>query len=141
MSNFEKLREFHEKFGIPMGGPGYIIPDDRVVIRIRVIMEEISEMIEAMSFKDYPAIGKELGDVLYTVYGTGLEYGLPMDEIFAEVHRSNMTKTGDRDRGGKIVKDEDFEPADIEGVLDVAFNDRELHYVTPWRNTDDDDVG
>ena len=55
---------------------------------------EVDEYREGVDTKDLANIAKELADTLYATYGTILEHGLQdrMDEIFAEVHRSNMSK-------------------------------------------------
>jgi predicted HAD superfamily Cof-like phosphohydrolase len=121
MTNFEKLSEFHEKFSVVIGSKGHLCTDERALLRARIMMEELAELVEAMQLHDYPQIAKELCDVLYVVYGTGLEYGIPVDEVFAEVHKSNMTKTPTTDAGGKIMKGPDYEPPDIKAVLDKVF--------------------
>lgn len=120
MTNHEKLLEFHEKFGVHVGKIGHIPGDDRAMLRTRLIIEEVAELIEAMQMRDYPEIASELADVLYVVYGTAVEYGIPMDKVFAELHRANMTKTGDKDKGGKIKKGPDYVKHDVPSVLSKA---------------------
>ncbi|MFK5283564.1 hypothetical protein ACI3PL_28720, partial [Lacticaseibacillus paracasei] len=48
-------------------------------------------------------------------------YDLPIEELFNEVHRSNMSKLHDgvvvKNELGKVVKSPDYTPADIEGIL------------------------
>jgi len=80
--------------------------------------EELAELVEAMQKQDYMNVAKECADLLYVVYGTAFEYGLPIDEVFAEVHRSNMSKTPALDKGGKVTKGDNYEPADVATVLD-----------------------
>ena len=55
---------------------------------------------------------KELADILYAVYGTIIEHGLQdkMQEIFEEVHNSNMSKDYHE---YKMVKGEKYFKADI----------------------------
>lgn len=117
MTNYEKVLEFHKKFDIRVGATGFLLPHDRAMLRTRLMMEELAETVEAMQLNDYVKVAKELGDLLYTIYGTAAEYGIPMDEVFAEVHRSNMTKEDSLDPGGKVRKGEYFEEADIASVL------------------------
>lgn len=55
----------------------------------------------------------------------GLAHGLPMDEVWAEVQRSNMSKisadgTVKRREDGKILKPLGWKPPDIRGVLERA---------------------
>jgi len=80
--------------------------------------EEFSELVEAMQKNDYVNAAKECADLLYVVYGTAVEFGFPIDEVFHEVHRSNMTKTPAVDSGGKVTKGDNYEPADVAAVLD-----------------------
>lgn len=56
------------------------------------------------------------------VRGIAATYGVPLDEVFAEIHRSNMTKVwedgkGRKDAGGKVIKPPGYEKPDIAGVL------------------------
>lgn len=55
----------------------------------------------------------------------GFAYGFPMDEIWAEVQRSNMAKlqpdgTVKRRDDGKILKPDGWTPPDIRGILERA---------------------
>jgi len=117
MTNVEKVDEFHEKFCLPRGVRGAVALDDRAMLRTRLMMEELAELVEAMQMQDYVSIAKELADLLYVVYGTAVEYGVPMDPVFAEVHRSNMTKSPAVDPGGKLQKGHRYEEANIEDIL------------------------
>jgi predicted HAD superfamily Cof-like phosphohydrolase len=86
--------------------------------------EELEEVEEAMHEGDIKNIAKELSDLLYVVFGTAEVYGLgdKMDEVFAEVHRSNMSKL---DKNGKAIKREDgkvlksdlYTPANFDEIL------------------------
>lgn len=94
-------------------------------LRLTLIQEEKNEVedaiLDAATEEDIADIAKELADLVYVVYGTALAYGIPLDKVIEEVHRSNMTKVVDgsviRREDGKILKPETYEPADIESVL------------------------
>lgn len=49
-----------------------------------------------------------LADQLYVIFGTALAFGIPIESVFAEVHRSNMTKPikklGHTNDGTKVEK-------------------------------------
>jgi predicted HAD superfamily Cof-like phosphohydrolase len=62
-------------------------------------------------------IAKELADILYTVYGTILEHGLQdkIEEIFAENHRSQMSKEYSPE---KMIKGKKFKEASIKKILE-----------------------
>ena len=87
-------------------------------LRERLIQEEFDELKEAMGKQDLTAIAKELADLLYVVYGTAVSYGIDMDPVFREVHRSNMSKVGGHKReDGKWVKPPTYSPAVIAPIL------------------------
>lgn len=112
------VAEFHRKFDIPVGDRP-AIPDEAVrQLRVRLIQEEFEELQEAMVAKNLPAVAKELADLLYVVYGTAVSYGLDMDPVFREVHRSNLSKVGGYKReDGKWVKPTTYSPADVGPLL------------------------
>jgi predicted HAD superfamily Cof-like phosphohydrolase len=117
-SNYVKsLKEFHRKFGHAVSDSPYI-PSQRIMnLRIRLIDEEASETIEALQDNDLAEIADGLADLLYVVFGTAVSYGIPIDEIFNEVHRSNMTKSIDKDKGGKTIKGADWDPPRLKEIL------------------------
>ena len=58
---------------------------------------------------DKKAVAKELADLLYVVYGTAVSLGIPIDDVFCEVHTSNMSKLDDNGKpiyreDGKVLK-------------------------------------
>lgn len=120
------VRAWHEKYGQPVRTvPDSLAPDeDEVTLRQRLHDEELFELHEAMDAADLIGVADGLADLLYVLYGTALHYGIPLDAVFAEVHRSNMTKVYDPSRakyaGKVIVKGDDYSPPDIEGVLSRA---------------------
>ena len=46
-------------------------------------------------------------------YGAAVEMGVDLEPVFAEVHRSNMSKDGGKDAGGKVLKGPSFTPPNI----------------------------
>jgi predicted HAD superfamily Cof-like phosphohydrolase len=89
--------------------------------RIHLIAEEFGELIHAMLSGDEIGVADAMTDLLYVITGLGVTYGLPVDELFAEVHRSNMTKqtvTLDGNRG----KGEEYDPPKIKEILDAFRN-------------------
>jgi predicted HAD superfamily Cof-like phosphohydrolase len=92
--------------------------EDTKRLRVRLIQEEFDELKESMAGGDLAAIAKEMADLLYVVYGTAVSYGIDMDPVFREVHRSNMSKVGGYKReDGKWVKPATYSPARIEPIL------------------------
>jgi predicted HAD superfamily Cof-like phosphohydrolase len=112
------VAEFHRTFGI-LTATIPTVPDENTrALRVRLIQEEFDELKEALDHGDLPAMAKELADLLYVVYGTAVSYGIDMEPVFREVHRSNMSKVGGHKRAdGKWVKPADYSPASIEPIL------------------------
>lgn len=110
------VKEFHKKFRVPIANRPTLIPENRSTLRYRIIKEEVDEYQEGIEKNDLENIAKELTDILYATYGTILEHGPQdkMEEIFAEVHRSNMSKEYHPD---KVQKGANFSPADLGKIL------------------------
>ena len=56
-------------------------------------VEELGELAIAMGKRDEVETADALGDLQYLLLGDAVTFNIPMKEIFAEIHRSNMTKT------------------------------------------------
>ena len=94
--------------------------DDPRPLRAHLMLEELGETLRAMANKDEIETLDGLADLVYVVLGTGVTFDLPVDDAFAEVHRSNMTKAvqvSDPDKIRLRDKGPDYVPPDIEGVL------------------------
>lgn len=130
MTNFEKVKEFHEKFKCTTNHSVINLYDDEKILRIRLMSEELAELIAAMQLNNLELTADSIADLLYVTYGTAVAYGFPMDEIFKEVHRSNMTKSLEKDGGGKVTKGEDFDPPNIKHLTKEE-KGLEWYYNTP----------
>jgi predicted HAD superfamily Cof-like phosphohydrolase len=117
------VREFHHAFGVPAPehSTGHV---DEELRRSReaLMTEELKELLDAMGREDLVAIADGLADLLYVVFGTAVAYGIPMDEVFAEVHRSNMTKLGPDGKPiigeeGKRLKGPGYVPPNIQTLV------------------------
>lgn len=140
----EMVREFHDRFDVPVQAlPG--LPDDAEERRLRMnlVAEEFFEYLKAEVTDDLIEIADGLADLIYVACGTALAYGIPLTEIFEEVHRTNMLKEGGGTRAdGKILKPEGWEPPQIEEILQVRRNlvnevcQVESERRPPWRALD-----
>ena len=96
MSNFEKVVEFNESFGVPVhSSPQKTITEDDpklTKLRLDLILEETKELQEAIDTHNFTEIVDALSDILYVVYGAGASFGIDLDKAFDIVHRSNMSK-------------------------------------------------
>jgi predicted HAD superfamily Cof-like phosphohydrolase len=109
--------EFHRKYELPApAAPTMPSPKDRLR-RARLIVSEAAEFLEAADQSDFIEMVDALADILVVTYGTAIEMGVDLEPVFAEVQRSNMSKNGGRDAGGKVLKGPGFSPPDIAGAL------------------------
>lgn len=125
MTNYERVKEFHEVFGHPVADKADVLSEHRRELRLNLIHEELSELEEAMSDGDVIAVADALGDLLYVVYGAGLEWGVDLDRVVQEIHRSNMTKLDDDGKpiyreDGKVLKSNNFEEPELAKVINVT---------------------
>jgi len=122
MSNmFQDVKEFQTAVGQNVGdNPGFPDGAERD-LRIRLLKEEYEEYIQGECKNDLENIAKELADIIYIVCGTAASYGIPLDRVFDEVHKSNMAKLVDgkpvRRADGKILKPDGWKPPNIKSIL------------------------
>ena len=111
------VKKFHKKFKVPDHKKPSLIPKDRYELRYNLMKEEVDEYLLGAKNGDLENIAKELIDILYGVYGTILEHGLAdkIDEIFAEVHRSHMSKDYSK---YKMIKGKKYFKPDLKKILE-----------------------
>ena len=124
---FEMVAEFHEVFGVSKRDtPTTALPWGERILRDTLMAEEVKELAEAVRDEDLVEIADALADIVYIACGTAHAYGIDLDDVFEEVHRSNMTKLHTDARGqkrvvkrddGKVLKPDTFEEPRIEEVL------------------------
>lgn len=129
MTMFEQVKEFHERFGVQINVP---FTEDALELRDKLMNEELFELEDemfpndkALLFEpiDYTKIDrakmtKELADLLYVVLGTAVTFGLPIEQVFDAVHKSNMSKLGDDGKpvyreDGKVLKGPNYKAPDL----------------------------
>jgi predicted HAD superfamily Cof-like phosphohydrolase len=113
MSNFKKVQEFHKKFEISISEKSKLPKEEIRKLRKDLLEEEYQEYLLGEKNDDLVEIADALADMLYIIYGTADAYGIPIDDIFNEVHMSNMSKLGEDNRpirreDGKILKGPDY---------------------------------
>ena len=114
----ECLKAFHLKFDHTLNETPTIPSEKDVTLRIRLMREELAELIAAMQNEKIVSIADGLADLLYVVIGTAIVYGIPLDSVFGEVHQSNMTKGDKKDGYGKVLKGAHFRPPQITQILE-----------------------
>lgn len=122
MSQQDKVREFHEKFGQYIADKPSIPPIQIAALRCNLIEEEAEELYIASAQEDLIGVADALADLLYVVLGTAVTYGIQLDKVFDEVHRSNMTKVWENGEvrareDGKVLKPPTYSPPNIKSCL------------------------
>lgn len=127
MSNFDMVKEFHQVYGLELRDKPRFDSNEVMLklLRTTLMREELAEVEEAMDYDDIGNVAKELADLLYVVYGTAASFGIPIDAVFAEVHRSNMSKLGEDGKpiyrdDGKVLKGPGYFQADVHKILQEA---------------------
>ena len=110
----EMVREFHYKYDHHTQNRPVWPPAATIDLRDKLIREEAGEFHSSYTMIQ---IADAIGDLLYVTFGAALAYGIPIEEVFTEIHRSNMTKSTEKNEFGKSIKG-DYSPADIESILD-----------------------
>lgn len=131
----QMVEEFNTVNGYPAPKkPGH--PSEAIkVLRLRLMMEELGEVSQAMHENNQVEVADGLCDLLYVVVGTAVEYGLGpiLEDLFEEVHRSNMTKFQGAEVGpisignlagevndkysGKVRKSANYQPPDLDSII------------------------
>lgn len=116
--------EFHEVFRIGNAEKMTLLDEGNYMLRYNLLKEENEEYLEACKRGDIVEIADALGDLLYITYGTILKHGLQhkMEEIFDEIHRSNMSKLDANGQpifreDGKVLKSDRYFRPDIRRIL------------------------
>lgn len=129
-TNYQKVREFHKAFM-----PGHLDQDffgGLVDLRMSLISEEVHEvqheLFDPLTYVardieeiDKAKLAKELADLLYVVYGTAATFGIDIDRVFDEVHKSNMSKLGEDGKpvyreDGKVLKGPNYQPPKLDWI-------------------------
>ena len=121
----DSVRCFHEVFQAYMElTPTAKVPAEISQGRIQMFLEELEEYRAAVNNHDIVEIADALTDMLYVLLGTFIAHGLQdiAEELFAEVHRSNMSKLDEQGKpifreDGKVLKSDQFSDPDLRSII------------------------
>jgi predicted HAD superfamily Cof-like phosphohydrolase len=114
--------EFHRRFGaVTNDRPTW--PGTHVHrLRVALIEEELAEFRNAGQRRDLVGVADALGDLLYVIYGAGVSYGIDLEPVFREIHRSNMSKGCSSVAcrpDGKVLKGPNYSPPRVREALEA----------------------
>ena len=90
---------------------------DELLLRLCLALEETAEWLDAHLRNDLVAAADAWGDRLYVLLGDAVSTGLPAQNVFDEVHRSNMSKQCKSSNRGKAVKGSSYRRPQLDEVL------------------------
>ncbi len=117
------VTEFHKKFVPDQLLESPAIPSIEIQkLRSKLIDEELEETLYALVNDDLAQIADGIADSIVVLIGTALAYGIPLQRVWDEVHRSNMAKlqpdgSVKRRSDGKVLKPDNWTPPQIEEII------------------------
>ncbi len=86
------VTEFHRVFNLDVEDEPTLADPTTQDLRVELIREELTELRDAIDASDIIELADAIADLLYVTYGAALAFGIPINPVFDEVHRSNMSK-------------------------------------------------
>ncbi|MFO7906374.1 MAG: hypothetical protein ACQESR_23360 [Planctomycetota bacterium] len=138
------VRQFHTATGSPVADKSALLPGDqqaaeRLAKQLSVVkstidttgggillqqaamaIEELAEWLRAHAGGDLVGAADAWAERAYVLFGDAVASGLPASELFAEVHRSNMSKNLVADGTGKATKGANYRPPNLVSILEAA---------------------
>lgn len=114
---------FHKAGNVPCLTVPTFPSEKRIGLRKRLVDSEKVELDIAYEENDLVGVADAIADLIYVLVGTAHEYGIPLEAVWREVHRTNMAKYGPgswQREDGKIMKPADWVPPDLVKVLKGA---------------------
>ena len=119
MDWYQDVKDFHTKHGLNIGDKPSIPAEYEQRFRETLILEEITETLDALKDKNLVELADGIADSIYVLLGCAISYGIDLRPVWDEVQKSNMSKdTGDKRGDGKVIKGPNFQPPDIISILE-----------------------
>ena len=123
MSHESEVTAFRKAFKLPIHEKPTLLTVEEADLHIDLIEEEYQELLEAWGDQDITGIFDALIDLQYVINGMGVHMGLPMEEGWAEVQRSNMSKLDENGEpiyreDGKVLKSDRYSPPNLQEIID-----------------------
>jgi len=131
----QQLWDFQSAYNQARSSKPRLLEPDEFYLRYRLGKEELIEYLEACNNDDLVEITDALADQLYILLGTMVAHGMGdiIEDVFDEVHRSNMSKLGEDGKpiyreDGKVLKGPNFSPPNIEQFLTASQGQLEIPF-------------
>lgn len=114
------IGQFMDKYGQVMRRYPDLATEDERSHRAKLIREEARELCDAIESQDLIGIADGIADLLYITFGACHVFGIPIESVIEEVHRSNMSKTilNHDDRGNKVNDKGHYSKPQIAAILE-----------------------
>lgn len=119
-----KRKEFNRVMDIKCDSHPVNISENEYMLEFNMMQEELNEYKEACKKGDIVEIADAIGDQLYLIIGQAAKHGLLgcIEEIYNEIHKSNMSKIGSngtviKDKNGKVQKPVTYKKPNIERIV------------------------
>lgn len=126
-SDFDQVGYLYRHFGLPAAGPEsvpHLLDDKTENFRIKCLHEELMELQRAMVDNDIVEISDALVDLVVFAEGTAHMMGLPWQELFNEIQKTNMAKVratspeqSKRNSGLDLIKPTGWKHPDLRRIL------------------------
>jgi predicted HAD superfamily Cof-like phosphohydrolase len=118
----EAVSEWLRAAGLPTSEhPTLDVSPEARELACALIEEEAAEFRAAVEASDLVEIADAVADLVWVTFEAALTFGIPIEAVFAEVRRSNLTKIVSGERvmtaAGKIVKGRNYSPPDLLPIL------------------------
>ena len=115
----------YEKFESPYDQPGWVHKQTTIFYNLkldRVVQEDFKRYLTAEEQDDLESVRTCLMTMITSIFGLGFHLGVPLNSIFEEVHKSNMSKADENGNpifreDGKVLKGKNYFPPDIKSIL------------------------
>jgi predicted HAD superfamily Cof-like phosphohydrolase len=120
MNEQQQVKEWMQLAGQDTPDKPTIPPPGVRELRVNLIQEDLLELDIALNDRDLVETADALADLLYVVLGTAVACGIDLGPVFAEVHRSNLSKfiDGHRREDGKWCKGPSYSPANLRPIIE-----------------------
>ena len=128
--SLQQVHEFHSVFGHMINLEPVIPPKATTDLRVRLLVEELTELEDAIAAGDIIEVMDALTDLQYVLDGAYLEFGVAAAKNMGstEVHMSNMSKLGEDGKpilreDGKILKGPNYWKPDFARLFTRIFGE------------------